>query len=301
MCDNLGIRVVLGGVVKNVENHFSTIQNFINSLKNIIPSLEVCIYENNSIDNTKQLLNKLHEMMPFVQIQCKDYSEEYYLDRFPGRAFDNTSCRMHKIACARNELLKMIEHKNLGVRDFVIMMDLDINIAPDVNMLKGIIDNWYPDLHVLFANGIDHARNYYDAYALRTSEYPYGPEILGEEFWSDSHMANLKKPVKDLVPVLSAFGGLAIYKAIVIKGCQYSADITNELHELYSGLEIQDKSPQTHYNGCALGIYKDKIFYKNNSGYNYPVIVEHSSFHLSIRKKGYKNMFICPYLYYYWI
>ena len=51
MCDNLGIRVVLGGVVKNVENHFSTIQNFINSLKNIIPSLEVCIYENNSIDN----------------------------------------------------------------------------------------------------------------------------------------------------------------------------------------------------------------------------------------------------------
>jgi hypothetical protein len=112
MCDNLGIRVVLGGVVKNVEKHFRSIQGFINSLKTVLPSLEVCIYENNSVDNTKQLLNQLHEMMPFVQIQCEDYSEEYYLNKFPGRAFDNTSCRMHKIACARNELLKMIEHKN---------------------------------------------------------------------------------------------------------------------------------------------------------------------------------------------
>ena len=194
MCDNLGIRVVLGGVVKNVEKHFRSIQDFISSLKTVLPSLEVCIYENNSVDNTKQLLNQLN--MPYVQIKCEDYSEEYYLDKFPGRTFDNKSCRMHNIACARNELLKMIEHKNLGVRDFVIMMDLDISIPPDVNIIKDIIHNWHPDLHVLFANGVDCTGNYYDAYALRTSEHPFGPEILGEQFWSDSHMTNLKKPIK---------------------------------------------------------------------------------------------------------
>ena len=66
--------------------------------------------------------------MPFVEIQCEDYSEDYYLQRLPARASDNKACRMHKIACARNELLKMIERKKLVETDFVIIMDLDMNI-----------------------------------------------------------------------------------------------------------------------------------------------------------------------------
>jgi hypothetical protein len=102
--------------------------------------------------------------------------------------------------------------------------------------------------------------------------------------------------------VISAFGGIAIYKAEAIKGCSYSADVTEELHEYYTNLPIVDSKPQTHYNGCGLGLYlKDsKIFYKNNSGYNYPVCAEHVNFNLAIRKKGFTKMFICPFLYYYW-
>ena len=104
------------------------------------------------------------------------------------------------------------------------------------------------------------------------------------------------------IPVISAFGGLAIYRAHIIRGCNYSADVTDTLHEFYSSLQVVDPTPKTHIDGCSLGIYlKDKkIFYKNNSGYNYPVAAEHVNFHLEIRKKGFTNMFICPFLYYYW-
>ena len=187
------------------------------------------------------------------------------------------------------------------------MMDLDIKIPPDVNVITAILEqmNTIKDIHVLFANGIQGNGHYYDGYVFRSENLPFGPEILGDTFWSNEHMAKIQnkyEPNQPLIPVISAFGGLAIYRANVIKDCFYSADITDELKEFYSKFEIEKPSAnQTHYNGCGLGIYIDNIFYKHNSGYNYPVCAEHVNFHLAIRKKGFTNMFICPFLYYYWM
>jgi hypothetical protein len=294
------MKVILGGIVRNIENHIQQIFTFIFTLKQVIPSLEVCLYENNSSDKTKELLIGLKNHLNFVSIKCEDYSEEYFFS-FPARTYKNEGCRIHKIAFARNKLLEMINEKQ---SDFIIMMDLDIKILPDVNIIAGLIQqmNINKDIHALFANGIMSNGHYYDGYEFRSEQLPFGPEILGEKFWSDENMAKIQhkyEPNQQLIPVISAFGGLAIYNSEVIKDCFYSADITDELKGFYSKFEIE-KPSQTHYNGCSLGIYIDNIFYKNNSGYNYPVCAEHVNFHLAIRAKGFKNMFICPALYYYW-
>jgi hypothetical protein len=177
-----------------------------------------------------------------------------------------------------------------------------MSVPPDVNIIAGIIQQWPNNIDVLFANGIMPNGHYYDGYEFRSENLPFGPEILGEKFWSNEHMAKIQnkyEPNQSLIPVISAFGGLAIYRANVIKDCFYSADIIDELKEFYSKFEIE-KPNQTHYNGCGLGIYIDNIFYKHNSGYNYPVCAEHVNFHLAIRAKGFTNMFICPALLYYW-
>ena len=297
------MRVVLAGIVRNIESSIPILINFIKDLKNIVPALEICIYENNSTDNTKERLKELNEFFDFVQIKSENYSEEFFIQNFPARTFKNEPCRISKISFARNKLLEMIQEKYLDQNDFVIMMDMDIKKSPDVYNINQLLFGWPEGLHVLFANGVQHNGHYYDAYEFRSAELPYGPEILGETFWTDNHMAKIQhkyEPNSALIPVISAFGGIAIYKAHVIKGCNYSADITPALHEFYKGLPIIDPNPQTHYNGCGLGIYKENIFYKNNSGYNYPVCAEHVNFHLAIRANGYKNMFICPFLYYYW-
>ena len=295
------MRIVLAGIVRNIESQFNTVVEFIESLKKVIPNLEVCIYENNSSDRTKNLLETFQK--DFVKIRCENYSEEFFIQNFPARTFKNESCRISNISFARNKLLEMIQEKNLDQNDFIIMMDMDCNITPDVNIINQILLGWPEELHVLFANGIDCKGYYYDGYNFRSNEFPCGPEIIGDSFWSDAHMAKIQnkyEPDSTFIPVISAFGGLAIYKANVIKGSKYSADITSALHEFYSTLPTVEPNPETHYNGCSLGLYKDSIFYKNNSGYNYPVCAEHVNFHLEIRKNGYKNMFICPFLYYYW-
>uniref|UniRef100_A0A6C0D8M4 Glycosyltransferase 2-like domain-containing protein n=1 Tax=viral metagenome TaxID=1070528 RepID=A0A6C0D8M4_9ZZZZ len=297
------MKVVLGGIVRNIERNSSQILKFLFSLKQELPQLEVCLYENNSNDSTKEFLHSIQN--DFIQIQTEDYLESFFLNSFPGRTYTNEGCRIHKIAFARNQLLKMIEKKKLTSEDFVIIMDLDINNPPEIKVIKFIIENFPDEAHVLFANGIQHNGHYYDGYEFRSEQLPYGPEILGETFWSDAHMGKIQKkyvPENSLIPVVSAFGGIAVYRANVIEGCSYSADVTDALHEFYSSLPIVDPTPKTHVDGCSLGVYlKDKnIFYKNNSGYNYPVAAEHVNFHLEIRKKGFTNMFICPFLYYYW-
>ena len=294
------MKVVLGGIVKNIEKNIPSMYDFINKLKTCIPNLEVCIYENNSTDATKHLLKS----SDYIEVLCEDYDESFFLT-FPARTYDNKGCRIHKIAYARNQLLKMVATKKLNEDDYFILIDFDFNNSPDVKVISFILDKFPKEADVLFANGIDRNGHYYDAYEFRSNELPFGPEILGEQFWSDSHMAKIQKPIhpqSDFIPVISAFGGLAIYRANIIKDCTYSADITDDLHTFYSGLSIQDPTPQTHINGCSLGCYlKDmNIFYKNNSGYNYPVAAEHVNFHHSIRKKGFTHMFICPFLLYYW-
>jgi len=299
------MKVVLGGIVRNIEQNISCIYQFIFNLKQLIPNLEICIYENNSTDNTKELLDGLKSHLNYISLLCEDYPEEFFVKNFPGRTYKNEGCRIHKISFARNKLLEMIKEKNLTSEDFVIMMDLDIKTPPDINIISSLINqmNITKDLHALFANGIMGNGHYYDGYSFRSEELPYGPEILGETFWSDAHMAKIQKmyTLEDgIIPIISAFGGIAIYRADIIKDCFYSADITDEIKTYYSKLPIIDQNPQTHYNGCGLGIYIDNIFYKNNSGYNYPVCNEHLNFHLAIRKKGFTNMFICPALYYYW-
>ena len=300
------MRIVLAGIVRNIEENNLIIIQFIAALKEAIPILEVCLYENNSTDSTKKILDKLTEMFSFVTVIKEDYDEDFFIKTFPARTYDNKGCRIHKIAFARNKLLEMIEAKNLTENDYVIMMDLDIRVPPNVKVINHIISNFpRSEVDILFANGVQVNGHYYDSYEFRSEQLPYGPEILGEAFWSDSHTGKIQnkyEPDDGCIPVISAFGGIAIYKAEAIKGCSYSADVTEELHEYYTNLPIIDLYPQTHYNGSGLGLYlKDsKIFYKNNSGYNYPVCAEHVNFHLAIRKKGFTKMFICPFLYYYW-
>ena len=204
------MRVVLGGIVRNIESNISSITKFVTALKIELPSLEVCIYENNSTDSTKILLDNMKEMLTYIDIKQEDYTEEHFLESFPARTYTNEGCRIHKIAHARNKLLTMMEAKNLDEEDFVIIMDLDITIPPDVNVISHIINNFPKgDIDIVFANGVQRNGHYYDAYEFRSEEYPYGPEILGETFWSDSHMGNIQKKYeidKGFIPVISAFG-----------------------------------------------------------------------------------------------
>ena len=65
------MQIVLGGILRNIESQFINIIQFINALKKVLPCLEVCLYENNSTDSTKTLLDNMKENYITIVIELK--------------------------------------------------------------------------------------------------------------------------------------------------------------------------------------------------------------------------------------
>lgn len=283
--------IIVGAVCKNIEKSIPLFQQFLQILLAAFPTTQVCIYENNSTDGTKEGLNTLKSALGAnVHITMEDFTNEELLARCKANTWDMKPCRMEVIAMARNQLLDMIERIGYSGNDLIVMIDCDILYLPDMEALKDRLEHFPPNVDAVFANGIYAGSNrYYDRYALRTVTFPLGPEVRGEEFWRNLPNIVISEPTQ----IISGFGGLAIYKGYCIRNNRYSAIPTKELHKLNSDLIKMlnitlPKPSDPCRDGCLLGMYLfgDDIFYYNNSGYNYPVVCEHSTFNANMLLRG---------------
>ena len=303
-----------GAVTRNLEKSFPNFKQFMYSLFGELTDLQLFIYENNSTDNTKKLLEDWATVDKRVHVKCEVFSKEFLLEQGYARAYDNIPCRMESISTARNKLVEWMESFGMGVGedDLTIFIDPDIPTVFNVDCLASLCRSFPQGAHAFFANGLSGNMKYYDAYAYRDTQHPFGAELLGEEIFDFKYKSVIKQIPFDAqpIPVLSAFGGLGIYKSICIRGLRYSATPTQDLHTL--NLRIMKENPDhlyvkkvkekptTHIQGASQGIYlfDKELFYRNCSGYNFPVICEHVPFHAAMIARGYDKLFVLPPLIY---
>jgi hypothetical protein len=141
----------------------------------------------------------------------------------------------------------------------------------------------------------------YDLYTYRDESFPFGPEIIGDQFFSGKHEKKLYRHTdrlkrREFYPVYCAFNGAALYRREYLHQCRYSAYPNRDLDNLYRKIASDmGKDPsnwfprQTHINGTLPGVYlfgEDGFFYQNNAGYDYPIIIEHAALHATLIKKG---------------
>lgn len=314
------MKLYVGAVVKNHEKTWSHFQKLLETLFQTFPGTIACVYEDNSTDATPRLLAEFHAAHPneFFYI-----SEAYDQTQIHIRTWDNKPYRVHCIALGRNKLMELLEEKGMGAAgDFCMMVDPDVPTHFIADSIIGVIRNFPTEAHALFANGMNRSGCYYDSFAYRDLNYPYGVELYGEYNINRYYamQAGLRRhipPTDPLIPVMSAFGGIGIYRAETIKGRRYSATPTAALDRLYRTIydnfpqhpevklvkEVQ-KKPDTHIRGSLLGIYLHKpkeaggFFYFNCSGANYPIVCEHVAFHAEMIAAGYDKLFVCPQLIY---
>jgi hypothetical protein len=308
-------KIFFAGITRNLSERFLIFQSFIQEFLNAIPGAEVFLYENNSTDLTKSQLEMWAAADQRIHIRCEEYPTSFFLERGLARAGDNAPCRMEMIAFARNKLMEMLEATDIGENkdDLVIMFDPDIPVAFGADRLVNTVQTFPADIHAYFANGISQRGNYYDVSAYYDQYYPVGMELLPEKTIFDEKYKGVIRQIPPTLPpfpVFSAFGGIGIYRAHCIRGLRYSGTINQEAHTLFSRivreykghpfLTLLEEKPTTHIQGALQGIYLyDKtLFYRNNSGYNYPVICEHVPFHAAMINRGYSKLFVCPSLYY---
>lgn len=313
--NHLAEKVIICGVCKDVESALSAVISSVEETGSLFRDYQVFVYENNSQDNTAEILNKWEEKNRRVHITTENIPEKTLLSFCRAISWDNRPSRLELIVRARNIVLQQIMRHEYDDHRYVIWVDMDFKNGWDI---KGIIDSlsqpqpW----DGICANGVLPDGRMFDGHAYRDSQFPLGPELLGEYWWRKylkKIMVVLDENI-DLVPVISAFGGLAIYKRQSIQDCCYSGTVNYELYRLTKcllrdGLKNGNKQVRFYFkhkspllvNGALMGavLFEEKgsdmpIPWRNNSGYNYPVCIGHAAFHAAMANRGFHKIFVNP-------
>jgi len=226
----MNYKIVIAGCTKNSSSYISEHLLRLVEIGKLFKTYNIIIYENDSTDNTCEVLNRFkrdNNNFDFIH-------EENIIERLKYKGH----IRSQTIAHGRNRLLKVISHL-YSTYDLMIMIDLD-NIL-DRFKPKHILNIFnYGDVwDALTANCIN---KYYDIWALRIPPTVWNPAIHGKiwdkplmhDCWTqivdNIHPRECVKNYQKIIPIksplietVSSFGGLGIYKIAAIKGCEYNS------------------------------------------------------------------------------
>jgi hypothetical protein len=303
--------ILICGVVKNAAKYLEKSLALCIKTGELFANYKIIIYENNSTDDTKDILKYYIDKPNFVIIM-EDISHEDIKKNSKAWAYTEITgsdhpCRMEQIANARNRIIRECKKQEYNDYKYVMFIDLDA----EEWSLDGIIDSFdrYNEWDAIFANGLQGEENkYYDLFAYRNlNENIFGGEMLGEynspinyskAIYISPNDANLKT-------VVSAFGGIGIYKkSLFTDDIQYGCLVTEQIISYYTTIlsntmRIDDLMLKIIAEPCPKfpGGYKTyfkynnkyhTIHWKNNSGYDNVVLCEHVSVNIPLFFKGYR-------------
>ena len=213
--------------------------------------------------------------------------------------------------------------------DYIIWLDMDFyKKKPNLEGIREVFLSTQ-DWDAVFAYGIaSNPIEFWDWYAFRDKEIPFGPELLGDPWW---HMKrNFSRSIGEVwYPVYSSFGGCGIYKKESLKGCKYSGVVTYDLscltnkiikdlgtnHPIISRYLTVNKTldyhvsiPEVanlkkHYFNSAILLENDPyktVFRLNSYFIKFPIVCEHVTLHASMIIRGHDKLFINPRMLFYY-
>jgi hypothetical protein len=290
----IAAKILICGVCLNIEpSAANTIKN-IEALGKCFKDNRVFIYENNSTDNTAKILS---------QWASENKKVTFLSETLPDDLL-STMFRTEKIARARNIVLDLVRQINYQDYKYLIMVDLDFKTDWPIDEIINTIESpikW----DCVSANGLVWGDVYWDRYAYRGLDYPFGPELLGELFWKELFTTASSEPSnltwfslkgKKWIPTYSAFGGLAIYKTSAIINSAYSGIVNSAVENFYK--KILSKLPQ---NNIHLQKYLELIGMPFDSNmktipirFQNSTCCEHIPLHASMARRGFGKFYINP-------
>lgn len=215
--------LIICSIVRNAENGLKKNIPIIQQLCRLFKNYYIVVFENDSKDNTKEILKKWHEKDPNVYINSTDLyspktiptSQEVNCNPFFSEK------RIKKMVDLRNQYMNFISQKKWDA-DYLIVVDLDV---ARIN-LKGILSSFNSttewDAVTAFGYSLSPTlhRRYHDCFALVELEEKDKPQTEKKIKQLSKKYAHLR-PEDKWIKVFSAFGGLAIYKYELVKGLKY--------------------------------------------------------------------------------
>jgi hypothetical protein len=216
--------IIICAIVRDCGTNLKKNIRTIDEICDMAKEYHVVIFENDSVDDTKQILQRWSEKRKNIHISLNEFNSitippnNTSVNRFFSRA------RIEKMAKYRNYYLEYIESNKLE-SDYIMVIDLDVSKIYLDGVLSsfGMEQNW----DCVTANGYIYSpsamfkKRYNDTYAL----VEYGKENIPQTEKSiekNRYLWSFLKPNLPMIKVFSAFGGLAIYKYVAIRNCKYT-------------------------------------------------------------------------------
>lgn len=308
-------RLLVLGIVQNVAKEFYISQFYISKLLDHFPQSQCVIYQNDSSDETRPILDHFAKERSDVQV-FHDHLDVKAHQPLTAITENGHMTRIQKIAIARNALLKYtIDNKLMQKATHVIWIDMDGHRFEPLDVQKALDKFEKFDCDVLACNDIhptpdgsyreSQGAHYYDRLALREPQVtPFGPE-LNPKFWGgddiplylgkyDCIFGSWHVPRdQDLYKVYCAFGGLAIYKPqMFLEGHKYDYKVNDDVKQWYDKIymDTQQQSPKP-----------GELKYIQNSGFkgDSVIVCEHICLAAALDTHGYSRYFIDPELMFY--
>lgn len=246
--------IIIIGAIRNGEKYINYVFNNMIKIGNLFKKYKILIYENDSNDQTKNILNTYKNKNHNIEIIFESNIDKIY------------ELRTHRLAYIRNKLLKHVLEKYSDY-DYLLNMDLDdVNSSSDIFTTFHNIFDYNEELWDV--QTIHQRKEYYDIWAYRKVgliEYDCWYQVrkdvsnkISYDISYNNHITKYQKPYtlkRGLIPVISGFGGAALYKM-------------NKLVEA-----------------------KDALYVGLN---DYGEVCEHVSFHEVLKKKYNAKIFINP-------
>lgn len=223
-----GLNIIIYGTIRDIEKHF--LNSFLNLdiLTHYFHQIYIIILENDSKDNTRNLLLEWQQSKHPSNIKKHIFLLDHLDEKYPLRA--------HRLAYCRNNILQHIAEININnFYQYAFHCDLDdrfwsINFDSICNCFQYDLNDW--DM----MSCINKNYQYYDFWALRCENTWFDKNIFSCEANNipyESKTGEFCSFLKEnkLISVNSAFNGLGIYKLSAMKNCYYSAEYNcNKCH-----------------------------------------------------------------------
>jgi hypothetical protein len=222
---NLAVYSIVRDCEKNLRKNILVIDK----IRSYFNSSVVIVFENDSVDKTKEVLTAWSDRDKNVYVETQQKQGITIPSRNVGGVNKYFSeFRISKMVGFRNKYVDKLEE--LGFEpDFVIIVDLDVSRIYFDGVMKSFAISEYWD--AVFANGTSLSpnmrRRFHDTYALvelGKEELPQTEETIRENSCKWSFL----REGQPLIPVYAAFGGLAIYRYEAIRGIRYRVEMNHD-------------------------------------------------------------------------
>lgn len=213
--------IIICGIIRDSAKYLRNNIPVIDELCSKFNDFRIIIYENDSIDDTKDVLANWHETNPSKihiiseNIERKDTS--YMEDHVRKDPF----LRVGRLGELRNRYMEFIDVHKLST-DYLMVVDLDIAWLDVNNIMTSFYTTVKWDGVAAFGYSIGPLlrRRYHDTFALTEYGDEKNPQTKEKIIRLASKFAKFK-PTDEWIRVFAAFGGLAIYKFEAVKGFRY--------------------------------------------------------------------------------